>query len=483
MEGNKEEDTIDSKYIILKQISKGYTSEVFKVREIDSNNIYAAKVFINAYKFFQKEVDILNLIKKLNNPYLISIINSGIGTVIWKGQVQQNKQYIIFDYASKGELDKYLFINNTPLPELHAKFIFFKILKGVEAFHNAVICHRDLKMKNILLDDSFTPKICDFGFATENNGHLHEFLGTFSYASPEIYYGKPYDGFKADIFSLGVILLKLTACKFGFKKAVYSDEKYIKIMRKTYESFWTSIVGTENLSKELKCLYVKMVSFFPKERPTIEEIFQSDWLKEIRGMKDEKLKELENEVREEFLKRESILNDAKKKNKEINNNNNNSSSSIQNKSLKNDDSIFNPNSKPRYAKTDLNMDYCIKITGNFDPAKFMNDLVAKIKNLYECFIDANKDKFKFNAVFEKEEEYYEVTEDMKEELKKYGITEDEIKNMNNDNENIKGKRTVIQIKLFESDNGEYLLRFVKKEGELSDYMELIDKIYSLVLKM
>jgi hypothetical protein len=273
----------------------------------------------------------------------------------------------------------------------------------------------------------------------------------------------------------------LTACKFGFKKAVYSDEKYIKIMRKTYESFWTSIVGTENLSKELKCLYVKMVSFFPKERPTIEEIFQSDWLKEIRGMKDEKLKELENEVREEFLKRESILNDAKKKNKEINNNN--SSSSIQNKSLKNDDSIFNPNSKPRYAKTDLNMDYCIKITGNFDPAKFMNDLVAKIKNLYECFIDANKDKFKFNAVFEKEEEYYEVTEDMKEELKKYGITEDEIKNMNNDNENIKGKRTVIQIKLFESDNGEYLLRFVKKEGELSDYMELIDKIYSLVLKM
>ena len=104
MEGNKEEDTIDSKYIILKQKAKGYTSEVFKVREIDSNNIYAAKVFINPYKFFQKEVDILNLIKKLNNPYLINIINSGIGTVIRNGKVQKNKLYIIFDYASKGEL-------------------------------------------------------------------------------------------------------------------------------------------------------------------------------------------------------------------------------------------------------------------------------------------------------------------------------------------------------------------------------------------
>ena len=158
MEGNKEEDTIDSKYIILKQKAKGYTSEVFKVREIDSNNIYAAKVFINPYKFFQKEVDILNLIKKLNNPYLINIINSGIGTVIRNGQVQKNKLYIIFDYASKGELENYLSINNTPLSELHAKFIFFKILKGVEAFHNAEICNRDLKLQNILLDDSFTLK-------------------------------------------------------------------------------------------------------------------------------------------------------------------------------------------------------------------------------------------------------------------------------------------------------------------------------------
>ena len=482
MEGNKEEDTIDSKYIILKQKAKGYTSEVFKVREIDSNNIYAAKVFINPYKFFQKEVDILNLIKKLNNPYLINIINSGIGTVIRNGQVQKNKLYIIFDYASKGELENYLSINNTPLSELHAKFIFFKILKGVEAFHNAEICNRDLKLQNILLDDSFTLKICDFGFATENNGHLHDFLGTFSYMAPEIYLGRPYDGFKVDIFSLGVILLKLTTCKLGFNKAEHADENYKKIMDKSYKSFWTSVIGNaKNLTKELKTLYVEMVSFNPKERPTIEKIFQSNWMKEIREKNEEQLEELENEVREELLKRESLLNDAKKKNKEINNNN--SSSLSQNKSLKNDDNIFNPNSKPCYAKSDLNMDYCIKITGNFNPAKFMNVLVIKIKNLYECFIDANKDKFKFNAVFEKEEEYYEVTEDMKEELKKYGITEDDIMNMNDDNENIKGKRTVIQIKLFESDNGAYFLRFVKKEGELSDYMELIDKIYSLVMKL
>ena len=51
------------------------------------------------------------------------------------------------------------------------------------------------------------------------------------------------------------------------------------------------------------------------------------------------------------------------------------------------------------------------------------------------------------------------------------------------NENIKGKNTVIQIKIYESYNGGYLVRFVRKEGEKIDYLEKMKKIYSLVDKM
>ena len=96
-----------------------------------------------------------------------------------------------------------------PLSELHAKLIFFKILKGVQNCHNAGICHLDLKTDNILLDEKFVPKLCDFGFAIRNNGHLREFLGTQQFAAPEIFRKKSFDGYKADIFSLGVVLLNL----------------------------------------------------------------------------------------------------------------------------------------------------------------------------------------------------------------------------------------------------------------------------------
>ena len=43
-----------------------------------------------------------------------------------------------------------------------------------------------LKTDNILLDDSFIPKICDFGFACINASNLKDTPGTSIYKSPEV---------------------------------------------------------------------------------------------------------------------------------------------------------------------------------------------------------------------------------------------------------------------------------------------------------
>ena len=229
-----------------------------------------------------------------------------------------------------------------------------------------------------------------------------------------------------------------------------------------------------------------MVSFKPSERPTIEQIYNSNWMKEIKEMNDEQLEELENEIREEFLKREIKLNEAKQNNKkEINNNSSSSSSSRGLRSLSEENDLFDPNLKPNYVKSKLNMDNYIELTGEINPVKFMNDLVRKIKELDELNISINisENKLKFNVTFEKEEEYLEITDEMKEELKNLGITEKELNYYDEESENIKGKRTVVQIKMYESFNRGYLLRFVKKEGVLIDFLENVKKIYSLIKEM
>ena len=180
------------------------------------------------------------------------------------------------------------------------------------------------------------------------------------------------------------------------------------------------------------------------------------------------------------------MNEIKKNKKEINNNSagSNSSSGTRSITIENNN-LFSLDLKPQYANSGINMDNYIKLTGDVNPGKFMNNLFEKIKTLDDLNININinKEKFKLNINFEKEEENLEITDEMKKEFEKLGITENELNYYDEENENIKGKRTVVQIKMFESYNGGYLLRFVKKEGELIDYIEKIQKIYSLVNEM
>lgn len=109
-----------------------------------------------------------------------------------------------------GELFEYI-SEHGPLPEIEAVRLFRQIISAVSYCHRFNICHRDLKPENILLDGSFNVKLADFGMAAlQPEGHmLNTSCGSPHYASPEIIYGKPYRGDKADIWSCGIILYAL----------------------------------------------------------------------------------------------------------------------------------------------------------------------------------------------------------------------------------------------------------------------------------
>mmetsp|Transcript_8981 Transcript_8981/g.6320 ORF Transcript_8981/g.6320 Transcript_8981/m.6320 type:complete len:87 (+) Transcript_8981:658-918(+) len=85
--------------------------------------------------------------------------------------------------------------------------------------HKRNIVHRDLKPENIMcqLDDSFTVKLTDFGFASyiDPDKKTKLFCGSPLFIAPEIILGKRYD-YKVDIWSIGVILYLLLSGKTPF---------------------------------------------------------------------------------------------------------------------------------------------------------------------------------------------------------------------------------------------------------------------------
>jgi serine/threonine protein kinase len=322
--------TLDKRYTLIEMLGDGSSSQVYKVKDSFSNKIYAAKVFIKNIELIEKEIENNKIISQnisTEFPNFIKYITSSVGPFELKNDTPKTKAYIIFELGTKGALIDYFTCTKEHLDERLIKLIFIKIVKAVKYLHKLGLCHRDLKADNIALSgDEFIIKLLDFGVSSKiiknNNGRTRYQtgkVGTKEYEAPEIIKGIPYDGEKADIFSLGVILFNLRTGLKGFKIAkcyssyqikAPSDLLYNLIRDNNYEIYWKLIekcldLNVNDLSDQFKKLYLKMVAYNPKERPALDEIINDAYFDDIKG--EDQLQILEHEMIKESRKRETLI--------------------------------------------------------------------------------------------------------------------------------------------------------------------------------
>ena len=307
--------TIDNRYVLLSVKLNDIQTTSYVARSNQDNNNYIIEIMNNGIQnpnFPANQANILNILnQQQNNQYILRYINHGNAPVTLGNNPPINKDYIVYENAPRLDLFSYLNAgNNHGFGERQAKLIFKKILLGVRVMHNANICHRDLKSENILFDNDFNPKIYGYDFIHMNANDLNEFMGTINYAAPEILLHNPYNGIKADIFSLGQILFNLVTGRLGFNNANMQDNLYRLIILHQYIEYWERIHENIplNVSQEFRDLFLSLVAFDPNERSTIDQILNSPWMTEINNLNEQQINNLENEVRQEFINREQILN-------------------------------------------------------------------------------------------------------------------------------------------------------------------------------
>jgi len=190
------------------------------------------------------------------------------------------------------------------MAEEHIWPVFAGILSGVRHLHDQGIAHRDLKLENILLESAFdtfdnssvVPKIADLGLShahargTDGKGwaarELTQFCGSRSYCAPEVMARLGYDGYTADVWSLGVCLFGLVSGFFPVDEASARDWRFQRLNQRQHASPTASsthlIYSFYNkpcpLSAALVQLLDGMLQITPSRRVTMEQIGSSQWV-------------------------------------------------------------------------------------------------------------------------------------------------------------------------------------------------------------
>ena len=117
------------------------------------------------------------------------------------------------EYAPGGTLESHVKKLKRPLTEAEACKFFRQVVDAVIYLHGEGICHRDIKMENVVLDGDGNARLVDFGAAREGGADtfLHSVQGTPAYMAPEVAGQRAHKGAPADVWALGVLLYNLVS--------------------------------------------------------------------------------------------------------------------------------------------------------------------------------------------------------------------------------------------------------------------------------
>jgi glycerophosphoryl diester phosphodiesterase len=134
-----------------------------------------------------------------------------------------SKRAIIYEFLENGSLDKFILGKTSVNMDWTALYrIALGVAHGLEYLHHSCktrIVHFDIKPQNVLLDDSFCPKVSDFGLAKlcekkESILSMLDTRGTIGYIAPEMIsrvYGNV--SHKSDVYSYGMLVLEIIGAR------------------------------------------------------------------------------------------------------------------------------------------------------------------------------------------------------------------------------------------------------------------------------
>ena len=282
-----------------------YDGKKYNVEE----NIIKEKEII---KYLTKKPD-----KKLNNKNIVSyrdFFKSNSNYYF----VMENGGHMLFDFVVR--VHRYIESDKLDINEWHkfVKIIFKQIINAVEYIHKKNVCHYDISLENLLINDvevildsngkikfchdNIIIKLCDFGLAEQfivNNDDNNDDddddkeqkekkdnkisfestkkCGKPNYKSPECTNKLSFDAKKNDIWCVGVSLFMMLIGGNMVNKASFNDKSFIQIINGDIDKLLTKWNRIKYVNTQIIDLFNKIFQFQDK-RINLQQIKQHQWL-------------------------------------------------------------------------------------------------------------------------------------------------------------------------------------------------------------
>lgn len=223
------------RYELVRKLGTGGFSTVYLVKDLFNNGIQVALKEIKTVKLNKKNITrlqdefvILNTLKHRNLVEVYDI----------EFEAESSSVYYTMEYCKKTNILSFL----RRKTEKEVVLALVQVLRALFFIHTNDIIHFDIKPENFGIVeslDSFTVKLLDFGlFLPRSQIKESSIRGTLQYMAPELF-TKDSKDHRLDIYSLGMVFLRLLLMKNKIKKedkyldfSKLSDEEIEKISEK-----------------------------------------------------------------------------------------------------------------------------------------------------------------------------------------------------------------------------------------------------------
>lgn len=196
-------------YRIQEVLGRGGMGVVYKAEDINLSRTVAIKrinpQLANDEAFLRRFRSEARALARIDSSYIVSV---------YALRQTDAGLLIVMEYVDGGTLKD--LILEGPMDWSQAMPLIKQMLTALDHAHGAGVIHRDIKPHNIMLSESGTVKVTDFGLAKVHRGDDQRTVtqgvyGTLNYMSPEQVQGGANLDHRSDLYSLGMTIYEMLA--------------------------------------------------------------------------------------------------------------------------------------------------------------------------------------------------------------------------------------------------------------------------------